>query len=434
MKLGRITRSALTIIALTISGTISAFSVPKSNDPAQPEGSRDSIVLNFRFEKSLIDSSFLSNKQALARIDSVLSHSDPALIDSIVIYGYSSPDGPYDANWRVAGERAESVKKYIISHFRNIDESCIYTYNMGEDIAGLRNMVAVDNNMPGRDNVIMLIDSGMTGDTLEDRIDGAGQGGIRYIVLNMSRFLRSSVIYVIYTAPGQKPADGATGLQPQELGPADQADQTTAEPAGEQPAATKDAVFLQPASVDPGFSATKIGKRRFPFMGLKTNLLYYPILMPNIEAEYYIGRRWSANVEYQIAWWQFPHHDRFYQVQTGGPEFRYWLRPDGQFTGHYFGVYGTVGLYDLKNGEKGYMSNSLWSTGISWGYLLPLNGRLSLEFGLALGYMHTSYDEYVRNYDLGKHYDYLYTSKTSYFGPTKVKIGLVFRTGQKGKR
>ncbi len=417
-------------VALTISGLTTSFSAPPNNETAHPGGGNDSIILNFRFDKANIDPHFLSNTIALAQIDSVLLHSDRVLIDSIVIYGYSSPDGPDNANWRIAGQRAESVKKYIASHSQAIDQSRILTYNKGEDIAGLRNMIAADNNMPGGDDVIMLIDSGMTGDALEQGISDADRNAMRYIILNMSRFLRSTVIYIIYAVPEQIPDDGAAESLSQDS--VEQVSQADSPQADDQSIVSESA--LLPAAGDYGSFASKSGKCRFPFMGFKTNLLYYPILMPNIEVEYYIGRRWSVNAEYQIAWWQFPRHDRFYQIQTGGPEFRYWLRPDGRFTGHYFGVYGSMGLYDLKNGEKGYMSNSLWSAGISWGYLLPLNGRLSLEFGLGVGYMQTSYEEYVRNYELGKHYDYLYTSKTSYFGPTKAKIGLVLRTGQKGKR
>ena len=49
----------------------------------------------------------------------------------------------------------------------------------------------------------------------------------------------------------------------------------------------------------------QLAKNKRPLFALKTNLLFDVAMMPNIEIEVPIGKRWSINGEYMFPWWLF---------------------------------------------------------------------------------------------------------------------------------
>lgn len=48
-------------------------------------------------------------------------------------------------------------------------------------------------------------------------------------------------------------------------------------------------------------------------------------MMPNVEIEVPIGKRWSVNGEYMFPWWLLDGDKYSLQILTGGLEGRYWL-------------------------------------------------------------------------------------------------------------
>lgn len=178
-----------------------------------------------------------------------------------------------------------------------------------------------------------------------------------------------------------------------------------------------------------------------PRWGIKSNLLFDAILLPNLEGEFYFSNRWSVNLEYQCAWWTFKKSDRFYQIMSISPEVRFWFQTSDRwvssekkrknFNGHYIGLYFGGGYYDLKYNTVGYQGEFYIAAGVSYGYYLPLTRNLGLEFSLGIGYLNTQYEKYERYAPMGAHYIYLGSDKTAYFGPTKAKVSLVWRIHQK---
>ncbi len=165
-----------------------------------------------------------------------------------------------------------------------------------------------------------------------------------------------------------------------------------------------------------------------PRFAVKTNLLYDAVLFPSVEGEYYFARRWSANLDFQMAWWKLPSKDYYYQLAVVSPELRYWLKGQSAFRGHFASLYVLGGIYDLKFSEReGFQSDELWSAGIGWGYYFPLPHKFALEFALSAGYLSTRYEKYRLSPTDIHHYIYDGTSRFSYFGPTKAKICLVWR-------
>lgn len=165
-------------------------------------------------------------------------------------------------------------------------------------------------------------------------------------------------------------------------------------------------------------------------IAFKTNLLYDAALSPSIEAEYRFAPHWSVNAEYSVAWWNNKPKHQYYQLMQFSPEVRFWLNPDKMWKGHYFGAFVGAGYYDLENGADGYKGEFMM-TGLSYGYMFPIGKKLSLEAGLGLGWLYTKYEEYIPFED---HYVYMQTVTTSYLGPVKAKLALVWHLGAKERK
>lgn len=159
---------------------------------------------------------------------------------------------------------------------------------------------------------------------------------------------------------------------------------------------------------------------------IKTNLLYDAVLMPSLEVEYRFNDHWSAAVEGNMAWWHNAGKHKYYQLATIIPEARYWFKPQGKRRGHYLGLFGGGGWYDLENGGTGYKGEG-GMVGVSYGYQFPVGKYFAFEAGLGVGFMTTQYDEYQ---PIDGHYVYQQTNRTNYFGPLKLKFAWVWNIGR----
>ena len=159
---------------------------------------------------------------------------------------------------------------------------------------------------------------------------------------------------------------------------------------------------------------------------IKSNLLYDAVLMPSLEVEYRFNERWSAAIEGNMAWWHNNGKHKYYQLATIVPEVRWWFLPQGARKGHYLGLLGGAGWYDLENGGRGYRGEG-GLIGVSYGYLFPVGRYFAFEAGIALGYAHLKYAEYL---PIDGHYVYQQTDRTHYFGPLKLKFALVWNIGR----
>lgn len=156
---------------------------------------------------------------------------------------------------------------------------------------------------------------------------------------------------------------------------------------------------------------------------LKTNLLYYAALMPNIELQWRMNDLWTLSLEGNIAWYSKESKNKYYQLAMVSPEVRRWINPKGPWHGMYAGVFAGYTWYDLENGHTGYKGEGGLG-GVSFGYMWPITRTLSLEAGIGVGYLYTRYREYIP-YD--GHYLYQRTKTTQYVGPLKLKFSLAWR-------
>ena len=164
-----------------------------------------------------------------------------------------------------------------------------------------------------------------------------------------------------------------------------------------------------------------------PKWALKTNLLYDILLSPSIEVEYRFAPHLSAHADFAIAWWSKKSKHKYYQLAQLSPEVRYWFNSKQNWKGHYMGAFVGAGHYDLENGKDGY-KGEFTMAGLSYGYMFPIGRYLSLDAGIGMGYLSTTYEEYL---PIEGHYVYQQKSRTSYVGPVKARLALVWHLGRK---
>ncbi len=410
---------------------------------ASQDASTPSESLLFRFDSATIDSTYRTNTRTLVQWDSVLSYLIPT-IDTLRIIGYASTDGPYSANERLSAKRAESVRRAILERHPDLDASRVSMVSAGEDWETLRRLVAEDDNIPHKDELERAILSKDDPDRLEARIKRIGNGtAASYIWSHYASLLRR--VSIEFTLQAPEPPDCNVLTEP----PCEPDSLAALTPISTPVLDTRPGAHADPFSgsavesseVQPSDIAAvglrEISPRTDNYRwALKNNLLYDGLLIPNIEAEYFINNRLSVSLELDAAWWHWTSAARNYELWLVSPEFRYWLRGDGSHRGFFGGVYAALGSYDLKFGRQGYWNKTLWSSGVSVGYYLPVKRSFGLEFTLAAGYMYTKYYKYTIFDPMGNHRVYDGTDQTTYFGPTKAKVSLVWRLGrskQKGK-
>jgi hypothetical protein len=177
------------------------------------------------------------------------------------------------------------------------------------------------------------------------------------------------------------------------------------------------------------------GKPRQPRLRIKTNLLYDLALLPNLALEYSITRRWSMAIEGYWSWWSIGAPKYWYhRIQMAGIESKFWLgsRPLRQLmSGHYVGIYGMAGNYDLRLftndlDDFGYQSRRSYSAGLTYGFSHYLGRHWALEYSLGAGYFGGVYDEY----NISRCTDcpaLRTTKKMRYFGPTRAAVSLIFQ-------
>lgn len=157
---------------------------------------------------------------------------------------------------------------------------------------------------------------------------------------------------------------------------------------------------------------------------VKTNLLGYAVLMPNIEIEWKFAPKWSAAFEAQGGWWSKNKAPRkVYRIATWIPEVRYWPIRRSKWHGMYVGLFAGGGKYDIDNGKKGHEGEG-YMGGVSAGYMWPIGKHLSLDAGLGVGYMRLHDKSYI---PVDGHFLFQMTKHINYFGPLRAKLSLVWR-------
>lgn len=417
-------------IALSLGLLFGALTGVQSQENSHgPDVSGKPMVLYFRFDKAVVDKGYMDNDRTLRHLEEILSdRSLTGRIDSINILSFASPDGDRKYNERLAKERSNAVKGYLVWKYPHLDQYRIHPRPKGENWKELRRLIAGDRSLPNREEVLQIIDRNPDSDrckALLKNLDGGNS--YRYIQGRLLRYLRNASVCMVWIRPDSLPA------LPKPVPPRAEALNEPCEPSH------ANMKSFQEQQEQTMRNVQKTEKR--PLFAVKTNLLFDAAMMPNIEIEVPIGstNRWSVNGEYMFPWWLLDGDKYSLQILTGGLEGRYWLgsrenRMNREvLTGHFLGLYAGGGKYDLQWKENGYQGEFFIAAGISYGYAHEIARNLRLEYNIGIGLLRTDY----RHYHARDNYRTLLwqeNGKYTWFGPTKVKISLVWLLNRKVKK
>lgn len=404
------------LLALAV---LSAFTVFGGNYAA------DSVKVSFRVGYSRIDLSFGNNRAVIDDFIAKIARANAEnAIDSIVVRAYASPDGTLRANELLSRRRCEEVADYIASH-AGINRAIMVLEPGGIDWSGLRRLVAEDMNVPSREKILEILDNtpvwifDSKGRIVSGRkkqlMDLAGGRPYRWMLANLFPELRNSVaVVMVYKTDAVHSDEKSVSV---DNAPA------VNEVAQEVPEPESDA---EVAAEEPVLSDIMDDSR--PCLGpfaLKTNLLYYAALLPNIEVEWLFKRRWSVNLEGDVAWYARESHMQSYRLAVVSSELRYWALSPAPWQGMYVGALAGWGIYDLENKKTGYQGSGVMA-GVSVGYMWRIGRRLSFDAGAGVGYMYTRYKEYIPR---DGHFLYQRTRNLNYFGPLSLGLSLTWHFG-----
>lgn len=360
---------------------------------------------------------YLLNKSALRTIKSYFAISPR--IDSIVIYSYSSPEGPYSLNKRLAKERGERARRYLIENIASVREfpdSLIIIKPTAENWEGLMEMVEDEYPYDDKQDVIdLLIRTDISNDKKKELLKSLNEGGpwtyIRTHILPELRYATWVAEWVYVPEISEDlpalQANTATGLAEVQY--------------------DHQVVPIQRTQEKP----------RKTILALKSNLLYDVISLTNFSVEIPF---WKNNMSllyyHQFPWWTWGQADnefctRFLSI---GAEARWWIKPKARLHGHFLGAYAESGKYDFQYQRNICYQGEFYSVGLSYGYALPVGRNLNLEFSISAGYASIPY----RGYTPSEDYEILWrdpnkVGRLKYIGPTKAQLSLVIPIRSKAK-
>lgn len=167
------------------------------------------------------------------------------------------------------------------------------------------------------------------------------------------------------------------------------------------------------------------------YMAAKTNTLYDLALIPNLGAEFYLGKNFSVVATAVFSWWK--NDNIFWYWRTYGADLtlRYWFGKranEKPLTGHHVGIYGHALTYDFEAGGRGYLAaKPSVGYGVEYGYSLPIAKRLNLDFNIGFGYFGGEFEEYL---PIDGHYVWQVTKHRHWVGPTKMEVSLSWLLGR----
>lgn len=383
---------------------------------------QDSVKIHFRSGESVLDMNQGDNRVVLEDIkEKLLLNNDDSIyyrLQKVLVVGGASPEGSIALNKRLSEKRAETLFNYLAQYGTFPDSLRHYTF-LGRDWNGLIRLAEADTGLPYKEETLDLLHS-IAAQPKESDVWKlrSFKGGKPYTYMYRHLFpaLRSSSMYLWYSEVKLPPFTAHTSLQ-------------------------KDFYMEQPWLAAPAFAvlAPEEPKEAPFYWALKTNLLYDAALVPNIGAEFYLGKNWSAGANWMYAWWKNDASSWYWRIYGGDIYLRKWFGKKAQekpLTGHHIGIYAQTLTYDFCMGDRGYMGGepggNIWDRasfagGIEYGYSHPISRKLNLDFTIGVGYLGGKYHEYLPIDDC---YVWQVTKNRKWFGPTKAEVSLVWLMGK----
>lgn len=411
-------------------------------------------------------------------------------VDSVHLRGYCSVEGSWDVNDRLARSRALGFRSYLDGKYALSSRYPVRVDWVAEDWDKLSVMVA-ESDMVSRDTVLLLIRNVDLFKGRERALMNLN-GGVPYNHMMREFFpaLRRVEIVIRYDlrriietkmqrkldeeefrraleaeraaaeAEERRLAEEARRAEAERIAVEEAARRAADQAAREREEAARleaERIAAQQARLEAerraaeqarleaeraAAAAARLQKREnrklHPLIGVKTDLMLWGGVMPgfsigtwtpNLSAEVYFARRWSAQLGWAYADWDsFRGRYGLFASSTLNLEARYWTGGgEGLFRGLFVAVYGSYGDYDVqdKDSPTG-QTGTFFVAGVGCGYLLPLSRHWSFEAQVRAGYRSASNELY----DIETGHYYLDRKETvGEFAP-QLRLQFVYRFGR----
>lgn len=375
----------------------------------------------FRRNKTDIDNSYLWSREQQSDLLDFLAKD--VVVDSIVVYGWASPEGDRRHNAWLSRERANAARGFILENAPQVDPECIIVSHQEENWHGLRLAVKNFYDGPDKEQLMEILENTELSDAQRERELKDLDGGktFDYLLETLMKPLRCAVVIVYWQQDELKPV---------------LFDET---PMVSSRDADSEGLGDRAASLYGNFPLVDEWEKR-TVVAVKTNVLYDALTIPNYAIEFPIGDRFSVQWEHNFPWWSTRDELKYcLQYLTLGGEFRWWFAPQPKpetgsrmlrdvLVGHYVGVYGMFCKTDIQWQDKigMYQCYPVLSAGLTYGYSFPLTKHWNMELALSAGYARIPYQHYIPSDD----WQILWRDRDNqgvlhYFGPTEVKVSLV---------
>ena len=386
--------------------------------------SRQNVAINiyFRFDDAQLEPSYRENKAAYENFIQQMNHINISKVDSVKITALASPTGDAFYNLQLTKRRAWTIYSKLGGDYPELRSKMVIKAG-GEAWTLLTDLIGNDPGIPWEEKTKLLSE-------LQHSADAETKKRLlrrhpRYAHIKRQFFPLAQTASISLFAQEK--------IQEKPLDIMSETDTCQIEVAKIEDINESDSIDIshKGLSADKNHEADseeRISCMRIPF-AFKTNLLLDAITAVNFALEIPMGRQGSMELETVCPWWHHKNKWAFQWLQVGA-EGRYWFKRQeapSVLNGHFGGIYVMGGKFDLQKRRIFCYQGEFWSTGLTYGYAMPVGKHFNMEFSLSVGYLSTGYQHYTPSRDYSElikdPYKY---GKFNYFGPTKLKVSLVY--------
>lgn len=164
------------------------------------------VTLYYRYDKSNLDASYLTNPSAFRQLDRLMESYEGA-IDSIVVVAHASPEGKVAYNQALSERRAATMERYLRDHFKDMELPPLKVYPRGEDFDGMIRMIEQDKKVPHKKEVLRILSQkDVHPDTRVRQLISLRDGyPYSYIRRNILPWLRTATTCIVYFKTTEPP-------------------------------------------------------------------------------------------------------------------------------------------------------------------------------------------------------------------------------------
>ncbi|MDR3117956.1 MAG: DUF3575 domain-containing protein [Mediterranea sp.] len=376
-----------------------------------------------------IHSNLGNNAEALSQLDSFIRSAvtnSRMRIRRIRLAGYSSIEGSYLANERLAYGRVCNIRDYLNTNYPDLYRYPVDIIWVPEDWDGLSHLLR-NSELPEKKEVLEIICKIRSSDTRESLLVKLNGGRafwymerylfdqLRRVEIEIEYDTRQSLAPfkendpLIYNVLEKKESDVSKNV-PKEVNETPKADATQLPPSPPPPSMEKE-------DVEPIFKYKENrGETGKPLFAIKTNLLSWIGVLPdfkyttplaNVALEYFVTPNWSVELGAAYSYWHYNHDQEFQGISGYRLEPHYHFSLSDDWLELYLGLYGRVGDYDinriesdpetgLKQEKSTNYTGNYWDAGLSAGLTFKLGRGWAVEVGARMGYLTTNSILYTR--------------------------------------